>query len=175
VDGKDYRETRDAAASAGTMVHDAAEAWRLGRPYLWQGDPPAVVAQAQTGFGAFIEWAIQTKLRIEEAEVSLVSERHQYGGTFDCTLVGERRAMCDYKTASALYPEHLLQVVSYGKLWEEHHPDKPIDGGFYILRFSREYGDFTAHWFAELEDAWAAFLLCRQLYDLKPKIKARCG
>ena len=82
--------------------------------------------------------------------------------------------MADYKTAASLYPEHLLQVVAYGKLWEEHHPDRPIDGGYYILRFSRDYGDFTASWFGELEDAWQAFLTCRRLYDLKAKVKARC-
>ncbi len=173
VDGKDYRESRDAAAGAGTMVHEAAEAWKRGRPYAFQG-PPALVDAAQTGFGAFVEWASQTRLKIEETEVSLVSERYQFGGTFDATLIGEKRAMADYKTASSLYPEHLLQVVAYGKLWEEHHPDKPIDGGYYILRFSRDHGDFTASWFGELEDAWQAFLACRSLYDLKQKVKARC-
>jgi hypothetical protein len=173
VDGLDYRETRDSKAAAGTMVHNAAEAWKVGRPYLFEGDP-TVVAEAQTGFSAFVEWASQTRLKIEETEVSLVSERYQFGGTFDCTLVGEKRAMCDYKTSAAIYPEHLVQVVAYGKLWEEHHPEKPIDGGYYILRFSRDHGDFAAHWFGELEDAWQAFLCCRALYDLKAKVKARC-
>jgi hypothetical protein len=173
LEGKDYREARDAAAGAGTMVHEAAEAWKQGRPYVFTGDPEQV-ARAQTGFGAFTEWAGQTRLKIEETEVSLVSERYQFGGTFDATLIGGKRAMADYKTASSLYPEHLLQVVAYGKLWEEHFPDRPIDGGYYILRFSRDYGDFTASWFGELEDAWQAFLACRQLYELKAKIKARC-
>jgi hypothetical protein len=173
-EGRDYRESRDAAAGAGTMVHEAAEAWKQGRPYEWQG-PPAVVAQAQIGFGNFLEWTQQTKLKIEETEISLVSERHQYGGTFDATLVGGRRAMCDYKTAPRLYEEHLVQLAAYGALWNEHSPGRPIDGGFYLLRFSREYGDFTAHRFAELDDAWVAFQHCRALYDLKIRLKKRCG
>jgi hypothetical protein len=173
IEGKDYRESRDAAAGAGTLVHEAAEAWKQKLPYEFAG-PPMLVKQAETGFGAFLQWAEQTRLTIEETEISLVSERYQFGGTFDATLIAGKRAMADYKTASSLYPEHLLQVVAYGKLWEEHFPDKPIDGGFYILRFSRDYGDFTASWFGELEDAWQAFLCCRQLYDLKTKIKARC-
>jgi hypothetical protein len=173
LEGKNPYEERDKLASAGTLVHEAAEMWKQGKPYSMVGEP-AVVKQAQTGFRAFLEWANQTKLTIEATEISLVSEVHQFGGTLDATLIGGKRAMADYKTASSLYPEHLLQVVAYGKLWEEHFPDKPIDGGYYILRFSRDYGDFTASWFGELEDAWQAFLCCRQLYDLKARIKARC-
>ena len=173
VDGKDYRDSRDAAATAGTMVHEAAEAWKRNEPAVFEGSAE-LIKQARTGFGAFREWAQQTRLTIEETELSLVSEVHQYGGTFDATLIGGKRAMADYKTASSLYPAHLLQVVAYGRLWEEHFPDKPIDGGYYILRFSRDSGDFHASWFPELEDAWQAFLACRRLYDLKTKIKGRC-
>ena len=59
-------------------------------------------------------------------------------------FIGNKRVMGDYKTTASLYPEHLIQVAAYAKLWDEHHPDQPIDGGFYILRFSRESGDFHA-------------------------------
>jgi hypothetical protein len=168
--GLDYRETRDSAASAGTIVHGAAEAWKRGRPFDWTGAPD----EAHRGFDAFLEWTRQTRLKIEETEVSLVSETHAYGGTFDAILVGEKRVMCDFKTSSAVYPSHLLQVAAYRQLWLEHHPDQPIDGGFYILRFSRDHGDFAANWYGELDQAWDAFLLCRRLYDLKAALKQRC-
>ena len=173
INGKDYRESRDAAAEAGNLVHAAADAWKAGRPFQFTG-PPEIVARAQTGFEAFVQWATQTRLKIEETEISLVSERYQFGGTFDATLIGGKRAMADYKTSAALYPEHLIQVVAYAKLWEEHFPARPIDGGHYILRFSREFGDFTASWFGELEDAWQAFLHARALYGFTAKVKARC-
>jgi hypothetical protein len=173
--GLDYRETRDSAATAGSMVHAAAEAWKRRQPYAFVGDA-AVIKKAQTGYHAFLEWANQTKLIIEETEVSLVSEVYQYGGTFDATLIGDdkRRVICEYKTASGLYPEHLLQIAGYAALWNENFPEKPITGGHYVLRFNRDYGDFTASWFGELEDAWQAFLRCRELYDLRAKVKARC-
>lgn len=173
IEGRDYRDTKAQLAAAGTMVHEAAEAWKQKREYRFAGDP-AIVAQAERGFGAFLEWAHQTKLTIEETELSLVSERYQYGGTFDATLIGGKRAMADYKTASGLYPAHLLQVVAYGKLWQEHFPDKPLDGGYYILRFSRDHGGFTVSWFQELDAAWEAFLICRRLYDLKAAVKRLC-
>ena len=116
IDGKDYREARDAAAGAGTMMHDNAERWKQGLEPVWTG-PAEVIAKAQVGYGAFLKWAGQTRLQIEETELSLVSETFQYGGTFDATLIGGKRAMADYKTAASLYPEHLLQVVAYGALW----------------------------------------------------------
>jgi hypothetical protein len=129
---------------------------------------------AQRGYQAFLEWTRQTRLKIEESEVSLVSERHRFGGTFDATLLGDRRVMADYKTASSVYPEHLLQIAAYAKLWEEHHPDRPIDGGFCILRFGRETGDFAVNWYGNLDEAWEAFLHCRALYDLKQALAKRC-
>jgi len=173
IDGLDYRESRDKAASAGTMVHAAAEAWKRREPYSFVGEA-GLIQKAQAGYRAFLEWTHQTKLTIEETELSLISERWQFGGTFDATLIGDRRVMADYKTAASLFPEHLLQIAAYGVLWDENFPDKPITGGYYCLRFSRDYGDFSAHWFGELDDARRAFLCCRELYDLKAKVKARC-
>jgi hypothetical protein len=173
IDGVDYRESRDKAAGAGSLVHAAAEAWKHKQPYEWVGDP-GLIKKAQTGYHAFIEWTHQTKLTVEQTEIPLVSERYQFGGTFDATLIGDRRVMADYKTAASLYPEHLLQIAAYGTLWNENFPDNPITGGYYILRFSRDYGDFSAHWFGELDEAWQAFLHCRALYDAKAKVKARC-
>jgi hypothetical protein len=173
MEGKDYRQVRDDAASAGTLVHEAAESWKHGREPIFIG-PQDVVTKAQRGYLAFLEWTQQTRLKIEETEVSLVSEEHRFGGTFDALLVGDKRVMADFKTASAVYPEHLMQVSAYAKLWENHHPEAPIDGGYYILRFSRDYGDFAANWYGELDAAWNAFLHCRALYDLKAELAKRC-
>jgi hypothetical protein len=171
--GLDYKVTAEQAATAGSLVHAAVEEFTHGREPSWAG-PPDLVAKAQRGYGAFLEWTRQTRLKVEQSEVSLVSEVHKYGGTFDSILIGDKRVMADYKTSAAVYPEHLLQVVAYARLWEEHHPDQPITGGFYILRFSRDYGDFAANWYAELEEAWTAFLCCRTLYDLKATLARRC-
>ena len=172
MEGRDYRETRDKAAGAGTLVHEAAEAWKKGVPYEWHG-PPEIVAKAKVGYGAFIEWTEQTKLKIEQTEVSLVSEEHRFGGTFDAILMGNKRVMADYKTASGVYPEHLLQISAYGSLWNTHHPDQPIQA-YYLLRFSRETGDFATNFFGNLDEAWEAFLHCRALYDLKQALAKRC-
>lgn len=171
-DGKDYREERDNAASAGTMAHAAVEAWIHGQPISFDGDP-GVVEKARKAFDAFLEWADQTKLRVTHTEQALVSEKYRFGGTFDAILLGNRRAMGDWKSSNGVYGEYLIQVAAYGKLWEEHFPDEPIDGGFHLLRFDKTHGDFTHKWWGELDKAWDAFLHLRALYDIDKELRQR--
>ena len=171
-EGRDFRETRDKAADAGTMAHEAVEAWIRERPYSFEGDPE-VCARAQTAFGAFREWADQTQLQVTHTEMPLVSERHRFGGTFDAILVRGKRAVGDWKSSNAVYPDYLIQVAAYGRLWEENHPHLPIEGGYHLLRFDKIYGDFKHHWWSELDRAWQAFLYLRELYEIDKELKAR--
>lgn len=173
IDGKDYRTVRDAAATAGTLAHQAVEAWIRGKPYEMTGEAETV-AKGQRAFDAFLEWAEQTRLKATHPEVTLISERYRVGGTFDALLVSNKRAMGDWKSSDGLYPEMLMQIAAYGKLWEEAHPEEPITGGYHLLRFDKHHGDYTHRYWGELEEAWKAFLLCRQLYELRPRLKQRC-
>lgn len=171
-EGKDYREERDKAADAGTMAHEAVEAWIKGDNYAFSGDEE-VCKRARTAFDAFLEWADQTQLKVTHTEVPLISEQHRFGGTFDAILVRGRRAMGDWKSSNGVYPDYLIQVAAYGQLWREAHPDEPIDGGYHLLRFDKTYGDFKHHWWGELDAAWRAFLHLRELYDIEKELKAR--
>lgn len=174
MDGKDYREVRDAAADAGSLAHAAVEAHIHGQPYSFTGTAD-VVEKAQRAFNAFLEWADQTQLRATHTEISLVSEKHRFGGTFDALLVRGKRSMGDWKSSNAVYPEYLVQVAAYGKLWEEHHPEEPIDGGFHLVRFDKQFADFHHHWWGELDRAWDAFLHLRALYDINKELTARAA
>lgn len=173
-EGKDYREVRDKAADAGTMAHEAVEAWIHGQNFSFDGDP-AVCEKAQKSFGAFLEWANQTQLKVTHTEIPLVSEAHKFGGTFDAILIKGKRSMGDWKTSNNCYPEYLVQVAAYGKLWEENYPKEPITGGYHLLRFDKTYGDFHAHWWGELDRAWEAFLLLRRLYEINKELTARAA
>lgn len=170
--GKDYREVRDSAADAGTLAHQAVEDWIHSKETQWTGEPE-VVAKAKTAFGAFLEWANQTQLKITHSELPLVSEKHRFGGTFDAILVQGRRAMGDWKSSNAIYPEYLAQVAAYGILWDENFPDEKIDGGYHLLRFDKEYGDFHAHWWNELEAGKRFFLHLREAYEDDKELKKR--
>lgn len=171
-EGKDYREVRDEAADAGTLAHAAVEAWVKGANFAFEG-APEVVEKAQKAFGAFLEWADQTQLKVTHTEVALISEAHRFGGTLDAMLIRGKRALGDWKSSNAVYGEYLVQIAAYGKLWVENHPDEMIAGGYHLLRFDKTYGDFKHHWWPELDRAWDAFLHLRALYDIDKELKQR--
>lgn len=171
MERKDYREVRDSAADAGTMAHAAVEAFLHGQPFAFPESD--LGKKATTSFEAFREWAAQSNLVCTHTEVGMVSEAHRYGGTMDALLVSGRRAVGDWKSSNALYPEYLCQIAAYGILWEENHPEEPITGGYHLLRFDKTHGDFTHKWWGELETAKKAFLLMRELYECDKELKQR--
>lgn len=174
TEGKDYRQVRDAAADAGTLAHAAVDDWIHKRPVTFTGDPE-VCQRAEKAFGAFLEWANQTQLVVTHTEMPLISERYKFGGTFDAILVKGRRSMGDWKSSNAIYGEYLAQVAAYGILWEENYPDQPIDGGYHLLRFDKEYGDFHQHWWGELEAGKRFFLHLREAYEDAKELKKRAA
>lgn len=174
VDGKDYREERDSAASAGTLAHEMVEAWAKGEAPVCEHQDPTVESRAQKAFEAFLEWANQSKLQIIETEKSLISKRHRCGGTLDAMLINGRRALGDWKATNGIYADHFVQVAGgYKILWDENFPDQPIDGGVHICRFDKTYGDFEHRFFHDTEDAERTFVVCRELYDLRKKLSKR--
>lgn len=170
-EGKDYREVRDKAADAGTMAHEAIEKWKKGEAINFADDD--IGKRAASAFGAFLEWTEQTQLKITHTEVPLISEKHKFGGTLDAMLIRGKRSLGDWKTSNNVYGEYIAQVGAYGILWDETHPDEPINGGYHLLRFDKEYGDFHHSWWAEVESAKRFFLLLREAYDLDKELKKR--
>lgn len=171
-EGKDFRQERDNAADAGTMAHAAVEQWVKGENFAFTGDP-LICQKAQTAFGAFIEWADQTKLKVDKTELPLVSEKYAFGGTFDAILVGARRAMGDWKSSNGVYGEYLAQLAAYGQLWAENFPDEPIEGGYHLLRFDKTHGDFTHKWWGDLTAGWEYFIRLREAYEFDKELRAR--
>lgn len=176
IEGKDYRQERDAAATAGTIAHQMVEARLRGEDYT----PPTVdvetLGKANGGFEAYLTWERMTKVSIVHSEVSLVSENYGYGGTLDA--IGEfegKRVLIDWKTSNSVYQDYLIQLAAYKTLWEENYPDHPIDGGFHLCRFGKEHGDFAHHYYPDLSDAWEQFQLYRRAYDLDKALKKRAA
>lgn len=172
IQGKDYRKVRDDAASSGTLAHSLVERWIKKEPLSIEGDPE-VVKRANNAFEIFLEWAQQTRLEVTETEVRLVSERHRFGGTLDAMLVNGKRSLGDWKTSNSVYSDYLFQLAGYGILWEENFPDKPIEGGYHLMRFAKEHPDFAHYYWGELEKAKEGFLYMRKLYDIKSELDKR--
>lgn len=176
-EGRDYRETSGKAADAGTLAHAMVEAQIKGKPAPDLATvAPEIAVKASTAFGAYIEWASQSKLEIMETEIELVSEKYEFGGTPDgIGYLNGRLSVIDWKSSNAVYSDHLVQMAAYSKLWEENRPGYPILGGFHLCRFAKEHGDFAHHYFPNLDEAWEQFVLFRRAYEIDKGLKKRAA
>jgi hypothetical protein len=170
----DYRAKRDTAMNAGTVAHEMVECFIRKHEFDPTKHDPALVEMAKPAYAAFREWSEQSHLEIGESEVPLVSERYRFGGTRDAVAVGKKRALLDWKTSNAIYPEYLCQLAAYGILDEEH--GNTIEGGYHLLRFSKQEQpddpvQFVHYRWDQLNKPAAAFLSMRELYSLMQEIE----
>jgi hypothetical protein len=180
--GFDFRETRDSAAEAGTIAHALVEYHITGKSdqeiahmIEEQRVAPEILEKANQAYQNYLKWETQTKLKVIQTEMSLVSEKHKYGGTFDGVAVVEvegERSLADWKTGG-IYTEAIIQCAAYKNLWEEHNPEQPIIGGVHIVSFSREAGDFAHRYFGNVDEAWRQFVLLREAFDIDKRLKKR--
>lgn len=171
-------EEAEKAADIGTHAHALVEAHINGQPApATPGNlKPEDAQKAQTAFSAYLTWAENFKVKIIAQETLLVSEKYRYGGTPDAIgIVGNSLALLDWKTSNSVYSDYLVQLAAYRNLWEENHPEQPITGGFHLLRFSKENGDFAHHYFPALDEAWRQFVLFREAYEIDKSLKKRAA
>uniref|UniRef100_A0A6H1ZYJ3 Putative PD-(D/E)XK nuclease superfamily protein n=1 Tax=viral metagenome TaxID=1070528 RepID=A0A6H1ZYJ3_9ZZZZ len=159
------------AADVGTLAHLMIDADVKGKEINFAEFPMNIVEQAKVCYQNFQEWKKRHDFKPIETEISLVSEEHQFGGTIDCVaMINGKLSIMDLKTGKEVYEDHILQVQSYQKLFEENFPDHKIDG-FHLVRTGKEITMFAHHYYKDFPDAWRAFLLLRQLYDIHKTIK----
>lgn len=169
LEGKTLEEAREPATGTGHLVHSMVEA-KLHRQPL----PEVKSLEAISSYQAWLEWWEGSKLTVEATEIALVSEEYRFGGTIDGILRDSkgRLALGDWKTSAGIYVDYLLQIAAYGLLWDEVNDEK-LEGGFHIVRFSKDHGDLEHRHFSHLEDARDMFLLLRQAYELDKTVKKR--
>ena len=170
----DHKLAAQKAADAGTVAHEMVECWLRKTPFDALKYPDPLREMAEPAFAAFLQWAEQSRLEVQETEKALVSEKYRFGGTRDAIMVSGKRAIGDWKTSNAIYPEYLCQLAAYGLLDEE--AGNTIDGGYHLVRFSKQAKpddpvQFSHHYWSHLDAPRKAFLLMRELYDLMAQIK----
>jgi hypothetical protein len=104
-----YRD-RDRRGALGTLVHDAAEAYILGKPHPdWTDDMRPRMEQ----FMRFLD-DHQPSYLDGMVEAPVYNRAERYAGTLDgiCDIAG-RRVLIDYKTGKGVYPEVALQLAAY--------------------------------------------------------------
>jgi hypothetical protein len=176
-------EKAEEAADIGTCAHGMVELHINGvgseEIDLYAQDKlvdEGMCAKARLAFGAYLAWAKNFQVEIIAQEILLVSEIHKYGGTPDAIgLIDNQFTLLDWKTSNAVYSDYLIQLAAYGHLWNENNPDSPITGGYHLLRFSKENGDFAHHYYASLDMEWEQFLDFRRCYERDKFIKKRAA
>lgn len=176
--GKDFRQEKEAAADAGSCCHEMIDCHLHNRTFQHAPWETITIAKAEHAFIGYLDWVQQTKMSVEASEISLISEQFQFGGTFDAIMSAGHLVLLDYKTSSGLYVDMLIQVAGgYSLLWQEHYPDKPLQG-IDLLRISKpkEQDDPVSfehrHWSAEVFPlAQEQFLLFRRAYDMDKRLK----
>ncbi len=158
--------TRDEAASAGTLVHESFEAHLRGQPPV-EFDDTEVGNAARQGYENAVHWLESSGLRVEPYEKPLVSMQFRFGGTPDAIMHGGGVSLGDWKTGG-VYAEMLLQMAAYRQLLTECAGVEVV--GVHLVRFSRECGDFSHHFFGDdlLDVGWEVF---RRLLDIHPLLK----
>lgn len=174
MQGIDYNKVREDAASAGTLAHDLVQQWirAPNRAPTVEGEPE-ITAKAWNAFNQFLKWAESSRLVVTETELPLVSEKHRYGGTLDAMMVNGCLSLGDWKTSNAVYGDYLFQLGAYALLWEEHFPERPLTGGFDLIRFSKDHADFAHHHWQNIDEAKEGFLMMRRLYSIKSVLDKR--
>jgi hypothetical protein len=168
---------RDVAADVGTYVHALIE-WHINGEEGPEPDPPKGMsphdaARGENGYEQFVKWEKRTQLYIVSWEKPLISERWRFGGTPDSLFEFENMVdLGDWKSATGVYPDNLLQLAAYKLLWEENFPDQPIHGA-HIVRFSKDFSD-VEHWtFGDLTVETRQFLRLREAWEDDKLIRAR--
>ena len=113
-------------------------------------------------------------MEIVLTEPELVSKRHRFGGSPDAIgKIDGEYVLLDWKTSNAVYGDYLIQLCAYDLLIEECLPEYTITGGYYLCRFSKDYGDFEVRHFSDAPNEKESFLLMRQLYENDKETKKR--
>ena len=172
IDGINYRDARDKAASAGSIAHQWIDDHVHGQdltefPEASRED----LDLAASGFDAFLEWFAQTRVQIIETETPLVSEEYRFAGTFDALAeIGGRLVLLDWKTSNATYSDYVCQLAAYRQLLRERGDDVATAQ---LLRVGKQYADFHLHAYPAgvLDMAWEFFRGARVLYDLDKSLR----
>ena len=177
IKGLTLQEARVPAATSGTMAHDLVEADIHNQPEPQLTGNPEIIIKARAAFGGYKQWTKLTNLEILYTEVSLVSEKHQFGGRLDAVGIAKAlnpgNALIDWKTSNSIYADYILQLAAYEILWNENYPDNQITGGAHLCRFAKEEGDFGHHYYPSLENEKETFIKMRELFDMVKRVEKR--
>ena len=181
----EFDRTWRAKADRGTRVHEVADLWSRGERDV------AIDIEDTPWIDALEQFHVMYKPKFKLVECIVINIEHQFGGRFDtiAELDGpdaEGTFLCDYKTGGHYAYDCALQAEGYLRsglaLWDAngnlqgYEPMPKLDGARTI--YLGDDGRVTVlDPFERIshDDAWQAFLACRELYEVNKRINQTLG
>lgn len=161
---------RDKAAEDGTAAHALLERHLNGEDVQRDGASDG----AWQAYENALHWLDASGLEVEAFEQPMVSEVYSFGGTPDAIAKSNGKTyLADWKTGG-VYESHAIQMAAYAVLLKECHGIEVE--GVHLVRFSRDFGDFTHHFWDRsiLTIGWRVFSSLLKIHDPLYELKARC-
>ena len=179
-----------AKADRGTRVHDVAEQWARGI-MLGERVEIEVLAEDEPWIDALTKFHVDYKPIFHLVECIVLNNEHRYGGRFDtiAEVRGPRASglfMIDYKTGGKYPYEVALQAEGYWQsklaIYNEHGVliggrNLPALDGALTIYLGDDASLDVSDPFENVshEQAWRAFLACRELYAANKEITDTLG
>lgn len=153
------RIARESAAK-GSKVHELIETFLLnGRVDLC-----GLTAEIKDLFAAWHEWWIEQTYKVVALEKKVISQKHKYGGTFDCILEKDGHLyITDWKVSKSDDHYRNLQLAGYALAYEEQIGTKIKKG--LIVRIDPVEKEVTEKHIANLWKYTKLFVSLRALFD----------
>lgn len=169
------------AADIGTQAHELIEIFLRGNTPDLEGKDARVIQ----AYDNARRWLDSTRIEIvpELQEIQFVCPQYGFGGTPDAIgMLDGKLILIDWKTSNAVYSDYIIQMAAYrhllmsGLRMDTYEPMAlDLEEGAYICRFAKDHGDFAAHFFGDLSDAWEQFKLFRRAYEIDKTLKKRAA
>jgi len=129
IQGKDPQKELRKAGNIGTLAHKMIEEFIKGGSVYLDDYTPEEISKAKTAYYGYYDWQRNKQIKFVETEMKLVSDKYNFGGTFDgVAIIGsgnaEKLVLIDFKTSANLYDEFIVQLAAYRQLWNEHIDQK---------------------------------------------------
>lgn len=160
---RQHRELKEHAADIGTRTHLLIERFLKEQPY-----EDLIDEETFKPFSAFRNWLENRSFKLIDGERIVWNKKYRVAGTVD--IVGNidgKVCLLDLKTSKAIYPEMLLQISAYRKMYEEVTNTKIQK--LSILRLDKITGNFEwkEYTIKEYRKALKMFIYLTKYWHLK--------
>ena len=167
---KDYV---DNLADIGTLAHHMVSSRIKKAEPVFDKYSSEQIELAKQCYLKYVVWESRNNVEYIDSELSLISEKHGFGGTLDIPMVlNGKKTLVDLKTGKAVYDDYFLQVAG-GYLLLSDENSLGIESSA-ILRIGRTEDEGIEAEFKPIEnqDLWQKlFLQCLDVYKTKKELK----